>query len=291
VLHVTATPEVVDGELVKMIIGMTDVTQQRSTMAWLAHEATHDQLTGLYNRNQFLAFLTHALDRQTRSPERLAAVLFMDVDGLKATNDAYGHNAGDRLLRAVSSRILAAVRPADVVARYGGDEFVVLCDDLADADEAMVIGQRISEAARSAGVGDHACSLSIGVAMAAPSMDPIDVVQAADHAMYVMKRAGHRRGFRHGLTVVPDRNGTATDAVSARTWVVPPIEEVRRRLSVIARSASLLRKSRDHMNSEAVDDTIVAIENQAHVLVEMMSDVLDLDAVAADTDRRPPITR
>jgi diguanylate cyclase (GGDEF)-like protein len=278
VLRVTATPETVDGELSKIIIGIADVTDQRSQTAWLSHEATHDPLTGLYNRTQFLQFVGHALDRQARSPERLAAVLFMDVDGLKLTNDRFGHEAGDRLLRAVSSRILAAVRPADVAARYGGDEFVVLCEDLRDEEEANLIGERIAEAARGTGIGDHACSLSIGVAMAVPSLDPVQILHEADRAMYHAKRAahGHGTGPQRRLAVVPDGNAVVSDRATGVSLIAAAAHEMRSPLSAIAGFAETLRKNRHRMKPEEIDAAIVAVDKQARQLGGLLSELLHL---------------
>ena len=277
VLHVTATPEVVDGHLAKVIICVADVTDERTQTAWLAHEATHDALTGLYNRTQFLEFVAHALDRQLRTPERAAAVLFMDVDGLKSTNDRYGHEAGDRLLRAVSSRILAAVRPADIAARYGGDEFVVLCEDLRDADEATLIGERIAEAARGSGVGDHTCSLSIGMAMAVPSLDPLQILNEADRAMYVAKQATHGSAARstRRLAVV-EGNGTVgrNGSEDGATLIAAAAHEMRTPLTTIAGFASILRGSRDRMKPEEMDAAIAAIDIETTRLGVLLSELL-----------------
>ena len=291
VLHVTATPETVDGALAKIIVGIADVTDLRTQTAWLAHEAPHDPLTGLYNRTQFLEFVGHALDRQVRSPERLAAVLFMDVDGLKLTNDRFGHEAGDRLLRAVSSRILAAVRPADVAARYGGDEFVVLCEDLRDEEEADLIGERIAEAARGTGIGDHACSLSIGVAMAVPSLDPVQILHEADRAMYHAKRAAHGHGTRprRRLAIVPDGNAIANDRATGVALIAAAAHEMRSPLTAIAGFAETLRKSRDRMKPEEVDAAIVAVDEQARYLGGLLSELLHLGRWH-HRDGHPPAT-
>src|SRR5579871_4038681 len=123
-----AVPDVGHGEVAGFVVTIDDVTAQRAHTEHLMYLATHDPLTGLYNRPQFLEFVRHAAGRQRRQ-QRCGALLFIDVDNLKRTNDRLGHDAGDRLLRTVAARVSGAVRPADVVARYGGDEFTVLCED------------------------------------------------------------------------------------------------------------------------------------------------------------------
>src|SRR5439155_22609636 len=96
----------------------------------LAHQALHDALTGLPNRTLFLDRLETALARSQRSAAAVA-VLFLDVDRFKVINDSLGHDAGDRVLKDLSQRLQNVLRPGDTVARFGGDEFTILCDDIA----------------------------------------------------------------------------------------------------------------------------------------------------------------
>ena len=102
-----------------------DVTEIRALQARLAEQATRDPLTGLANRRLLDELLGRALRRADRSGNTLT-VAFLDLDNFKSVNDTYGHDAGDAVLRATATRLQAAVRDADVVARYGGDEFVVV---------------------------------------------------------------------------------------------------------------------------------------------------------------------
>src|SRR4051794_12159178 len=110
----------------------------------MRHDALHDPLTGLANRALCRERLIHALARAGRAPG-VACVLFIDLDGFKTVNDLYGHAAGDALLIGLSRRLVATVRPADTVARMGGDEFVVVCEDI-DEHTAISLGGRLTEA-------------------------------------------------------------------------------------------------------------------------------------------------
>lgn len=183
ILHVSAVGE----DEGPSVLVAADVTEERVRVEVLRHLAEHDELTGLRNRRQFAEFLDRAVARQRRA-DLLAAVVFVDVDDLKAVNDRHGHAAGDRLLVDVARRITGAVRPGDVVARWGGDEFVVLCEDLADAGEADAIAERIRRACRVRTHDGLGCSVSTGVALVAPASTTDELLRAADAAMYRTKR-------------------------------------------------------------------------------------------------------
>ena len=130
-----------------MVCNMRDVTERKGVEAELAHRAHHDSLTSLPNRASFLTRLDGALAAATDSGGTVA-VLFLDVDRFKLVNDSLGHDAGDRLLFDVANRLRACVRPQDVVARFGGDEFTLLLDDIEHAGAAIAIAQRITEVLR-----------------------------------------------------------------------------------------------------------------------------------------------
>jgi len=166
-----------------------------------SHRADHDPLTGLANRATLSARLRHALQRVKRA-ETTVAVLFIDLDNFKAANDALGHTAGDELLRVTAARLDEAVRPGDTVARFGGDEFVALCEDLGGAEEAMEVAERLrvilaEPIPLASGVGH--ITASIGVALPdRPDRSPEMLLQAADRAMYEAKAAG-RDAARLGI--------------------------------------------------------------------------------------------
>jgi diguanylate cyclase (GGDEF)-like protein len=168
----------------------------------LVHRATHDPLTGLPNRSLLLDRLTHALARGRRSGTSLA-VLFIDLDRLKLVNDTLGHEIGDEVLREIAERLAGCVRPGDTVARFGGDEFIAVCEDIEPAG-ATVIADRIIAAVAAARHGTAAGlspTVSVGIAVVAGGeADAREAVRRADEAMYAAKEEGgnrHRHG--HGL--------------------------------------------------------------------------------------------
>ena len=145
-----------------------DDTEHRDAEIQLVRMALFDPLTGLPNRATLHDRLTHALARGQRNSGTLA-LLFCDLDGFKQVNDSLGHAAGDELLRIVAGRLARAVRPADTIGRLGGDEFLVLCEDLPHRAEAVQIAERLQAALRPrltvAGT-DLTVTASIGIAFA-----------------------------------------------------------------------------------------------------------------------------
>lgn len=164
----------------------------------VAHSrASVDPLTGLMNRASFDNALELTLTHAARS-ESQAALMFMDLDGFKSVNDQKGHPVGDRLLKDVAGRIVASVRDDDLLARYGGDEFVVLLDSLASVQVIDAIATRIIEALSAPLVVDglHVrLSISIGVALFPEhGKTGKELIDRADAAMY---RAKHEGGERY----------------------------------------------------------------------------------------------
>jgi diguanylate cyclase (GGDEF)-like protein len=158
-----------------------------------AHRADHDALTGLANRAILAERLRHALQRTKRSGGTVA-VLFIDLDNFKQANDSLGHAAGDELLRLMAARIDEDLRPGDTVARFGGDEFVALCEDVTGPEEAMDVAERLrallAEPTQLA-TGVAHVTASIGVALPdRPDRSAEALLQAADRAMYEAKAAG-----------------------------------------------------------------------------------------------------
>lgn len=180
-----------------------DITATKHMQSELARQANHDPLTGLPNRLMMLRKAAEAIDG-IRGTRQSVAILFMDVDRLKEVNDTVGHEVGDALLIQVANRIAQATRPSDVVARIGGDEFVVLADGNIDDHIALDLAERIRHAlsGRTMLNGfEIELSVSIGVAIARAehiqghtgAEAAVELLHHADIAMYQAKRRGRSR--------------------------------------------------------------------------------------------------
>ena len=180
---------------------LADAIERHAADQALRYRVLHDSLTGLPNRLSFVDALGDALSKASISGSPVG-ILFLDLDHFKLINDSLGHHAGDALLRAVAPRLRAHLRPGDVVARFGGDEFGILIDRLADEGEALAIADRVASAFTQPfsldGV-DHFVSASIGVAVAVAAGGDERAVNAellirdADAAMYRAKEGGRAR--------------------------------------------------------------------------------------------------
>ena len=180
-----------------------DITESKQTQDELLRQATHDALTNLPNRVLFLRKLSEALDR-SRTLKRGVTVLFVDLDKLKDVNDTIGHGVGDQLIVNMSKRLVSATRPSDVVARIGGDEFVILCDGLGDEQIAMDVANRMRMAVTGQQIlqgFEIETSASIGIAMANSTLlsemssadAAVTLLHHADSAMYRAKQRGRGR--------------------------------------------------------------------------------------------------
>ena len=173
-----------------------DVSDRKRMEAELERLALYDSLTGMPNRALFNDRLTHAIDRRGRS--HATAVYFLDVDRFKRINDSLGHAAGDEVLREVALRIQRTLRPEDTVARFGGDEFTVLCEAVGGVLEAVGVADRLQRELAEpvfAGGAELRLSASIGIAMAEPGeeIQASRLVEDADAAMYRAKQRGGAR--------------------------------------------------------------------------------------------------
>ncbi len=178
-----------------------DRDRARDAQRELAHLATHDDLTDLPNRALLFDRLEHALTTAERR-QAAVAVLYMDLDRFKAINDTLGQVAGDQVLAEAARRLRKTLRENDTLTRLSGDQFVIVCEDLADApadvdQQLTALGDRITQALRrppihAAGV-DLSVTASVGVAISTGRPTPQDLIGDADHAMYVAKQRGGGR--------------------------------------------------------------------------------------------------
>ena len=173
-----------------------DITSRRDMESRLWHQALHDELTGLPNRNLLIESLIGTLARAVGA-DALTAVLFLDLDRFKVINDSLGHHAGDQLLVAVVERLRTAIRPGDLAARFGGDEFVFICSNLKSRNEALVVAHRLAASLVDPFViegREVVLTCSVGVAVTHGSdADAAELLRDADAAMYRAKDRGRDR--------------------------------------------------------------------------------------------------
>lgn len=183
------------GVLIGRVLCVQDITAQRHLEEDLRQAALHDPLTQLPNRRLLRDRLEHALKLRARHHTGVAA-LFVDLDGFKDVNDEFGHQVGDEVLVEVARRLGERVRQCDTLARYGGDEYVMLVEEIRDKAQVVAIGRRalggFTEPIRTV-VGNVAVSASIGIHIATDDDDYDAVLRAADGAMYDAKRGGPGR--------------------------------------------------------------------------------------------------
>jgi diguanylate cyclase (GGDEF)-like protein/PAS domain S-box-containing protein len=179
-----------------VVVNSRDVTERKALEEQLRHQALHDPLSGLPNRALFMDRLEHALTRANRRGSKVA-VLFMDLDNFKITNDSLGHQKGDQLLVAVADRLKACLRSEDTAARFGGDEFTVLIEEVDEVSDAVRVAERIAENLQRPFALDQYevfFTISIGIALSGPLQNPpADLLRHADLAMYQAKHKGKAR--------------------------------------------------------------------------------------------------
>jgi diguanylate cyclase (GGDEF)-like protein/PAS domain S-box-containing protein len=186
-----------DGMLTHFVAVFADIAKAKSSENELQFLAHHDPLTKLPNRVLFQSRLQHCLERAQRR-NSIAAILMLDLDRFKEVNDSFGHLAGDELLILVAEALSKRLRSSDTICRLGGDEFIVLLEEIADADAAARVAQQLIEALNKAWSlsGGHEARIgtSIGIALYPDHGDtPEELMQQADAALYKAKHEGRNR--------------------------------------------------------------------------------------------------
>jgi diguanylate cyclase (GGDEF)-like protein/PAS domain S-box-containing protein len=194
-LSISAVRDTSD-KVVEYVALATDISQRKAQEEAVWRQANFDALTGLANRNLLQDRLNRALVEARRNAKRVG-VLFLDLDGFKWINDALGHDVGDQMLKEVARRLGDVMRQQDIVARQGGDEFIVVVGDLDDADDLVVVGEKLLarlSAPYALGDSTHHISASIGITVFPDDGDdPGTLCRNADIAMYQAKHAGKNR--------------------------------------------------------------------------------------------------
>ena len=189
----TASAVVSDGAPSGAVITFRDITERKAFEDELHHHACYDSLTGLANRRLLVERLDQALRRSVLD-RKTHALIFVDVDRFKSINDSLGHVTGDGFLVAIGARLKVMVRSGDLLARFGGDEFVVLLEDVGGVEVAVAAARRICAAVQQPIVlpdgYELVASVSVGVAMTGPGKSADDVLRNADVAMYEAKAKG-----------------------------------------------------------------------------------------------------
>ncbi|MBJ7521564.1 MAG: diguanylate cyclase [Solirubrobacteraceae bacterium] len=182
-------PIKVAGATAGLCVLVMDITERRVLEDQLSHRASHDPLTGLPNRMCVGEQLTRLLSRRAPAPD--VGVMFVDVDNFKDVNDRHGHSAGDEVLRAVAERLPQVVRPSDITGRWGGDEFVLLVDDVTGGQVDALVDRVdvVMRAPVTLGTDVVHPRVSVGATIARPGEGPDVVLERADSAMYARKRA------------------------------------------------------------------------------------------------------
>lgn len=186
-----------NGNMTGAVLVFQDISHRKQIEAQLLRNACYDGLTRLPNRILFLDRLRQAIERSKRRNDYRFAVLFLDLDGFKTINDRFGHGVGDDFLVEIAQRLESSLRSGDTVARFGGDEFAVLLEDIKDVTDATNVAKRIQE---NLGLplhldGNQICpSASIGIALSGRDYEePQNLLRDADIAMYRAKRQGKAR--------------------------------------------------------------------------------------------------
>ena len=201
------------------VCNMRDIGARRNVHMQLVHDAQHDPLTHLANRRLFLERLDHAWTERTDATD-VIAVLFIDVDHFKEINDRLGHEVGDHVLLTIANALSTLLRPTDLVARFGGDEFTVLLDPFQDLDSCArsrgADPARRSPGRRASTATSWTLAVSVGVATSRDANSASELLRHSDEAMYCAKRNGRARVESVAARAATPATATATSMAGTR---------------------------------------------------------------------------
>ena len=196
-VSILVAPISMSGIEVGNFVSYRDIREKKQSDARQQHDALHDPLTGLANRTLFLDRVQLTMARQQRHSELNFAVMFLDLDRFKAVNDNLGHASGDDLLTRMAARLRACFRPEDTVARFDGDEFAILLEDVTNISDVIRIAERAQRDIRlPIELNGHEIFISASIGIAFGTLDhtsPEQILRDADFAMYQAKSNGHAR--------------------------------------------------------------------------------------------------
>jgi diguanylate cyclase (GGDEF)-like protein/PAS domain S-box-containing protein len=207
-----------EGKVTGAVIVFRDVSVARAQSEQMTHLAEHDSLTGLPNRLLFCDRVSQAISLARRHGGQ-AAVLFLDLDGFKHINDSLGHAAGDEFLKSMAKRLLNCVRSPDTVSRQGGDEFVVLLQDVRKPEDAATTARRVLQAVSEIHLADHSelhVTASIGISIFPnDGLDAETLIKNADSAMYQAKKNGRQsyQFFRGDMEALTGEDGSSEESL------------------------------------------------------------------------------
>lgn len=185
------------GDALRIVGSQSDVTERKSSSEQLSRQASHDSVTNLLNRASFTKLLRRTIERTRQVPNSLFALLFLDLDRFKVINDSAGHLIGDQFLIAVARKLELCLRPRDTLARFGGDEFIILLDNISHVSDATCVADRIHKELHEPTVIQGqtlSTSASIGIALSTTGYERAeDILRDADAAMYRAKAQGKAR--------------------------------------------------------------------------------------------------
>ena len=262
-----------EGQPQYIFMQLQDVTARKTMEQELSHQVLHDDLTGLPNRALLHDRLVQALAGAQRRGKQLA-VMFLDLDRLKTINDVFGHAYGDDLLRYASDQIAGAIRPGDTVARFGGDEFVVACEDVTLQEAEQLAERVLASLMQPCQIRGRSVlvAASIGLAMAGKGATPESLLRDSDAAMYRAKERGRGRveTFDAALRAAADRRlATAMDlrlALERGEFTVQYQPVIDLRTSDVVSAEALLRWNHPQRGLVGPDEFIPLAEDSGLIV-------------------------